>query len=638
MSNLPVGEILSRRLSLLVCTRNRRQPLAELFNSLIRLRIPSGWSLELVIVDNGSTDGTAQTIAGAAKQLPFAVQTLFEPKPGLGRAHAAALAACRGELVACTDDDCLVPEDWCEAIVAAFESRPEWGGLFGRVLPHQEEGASVWRIAVKVSEKPEVFRFPCRLIMGFGNNMVFRRTALESAGGFNSAFGPGGALWSAEELELAYRMLRAGWQMAYEPSVQLYHRARTTFEGWKTTHIRDALGIGAFSGSYGIRGHGYALKFGWWNWVGMLAAFFRGLFGADAQKRQVGGWYVLWLPLGFMAGVWHSLRQATRARAGRTLVQGPPRRPSEKKPAVSAVICTRNRAGFLREALESLLASEGMPDDAFEIIVADNGSHDTTYAVISEIQRRARCAVTYAYEPRAGVSFAKNTAVRLSQARVVALTDDDCVVAKDWLRQVLNTFERNQDVSGFCGRVLPHGGAVTDATVSIKTDETARRFRFPCSPFIGHGNNIAFLREALEAIGLFDEAFGPGSVIGSADEWDVNYRLLRSGCVLAYEPAGVVFHRSRLTPKEARSVEWRNALALGACFAKHGLNGDGFVLKQAYWMMASFPSDTVQFWQQGRRQDLARRWLFFVGIPCGMLRWVVFCLSGGRKRLCPCPA
>lgn len=81
-------------ISLMICTRNRRDSLSATLDSVAAAA--GGQRLELIIVDNGSTDDSAATIRHWAADRPFTVRLLSEPRPGLARARNVALAAARG--------------------------------------------------------------------------------------------------------------------------------------------------------------------------------------------------------------------------------------------------------------------------------------------------------------------------------------------------------------------------------------------------------------------------------------------------------------------------------------------------------------------------------------------------------------
>jgi len=253
----------------------------------------------------------------------------------------------------------------------------------------------------------------------------------------------------------------------------------------------------------------------------------------------------------------------------------------------------------------------------------DNDSRDETQVVIGAAQQRYGSRVVAVYESRPGLSRARNAGLRAARGAIVAFTDDDCVASPDWVQQVDDVFRGEPELTGMFGRVLPLESDQGSAAVSVKTLDVPQRYRFPCSPFIGHGNNMAFRRAALEAIDGFDVTLGAGGPLRSAEDLDVAYRLLRRGKLLAYEPRCVIAHRPRDTAKEASATEWRNAVGLGACFGKYILQGDFYALKCVYWLLRNLPGASLRDWRLGRRYDAKTRWLFVAGVPYGILsRWI----------------
>lgn len=129
-------------LSIAVCTRNRAASLARMLDSVTRLDLPAFLTWELVIVNNGSTDGTSQTIASFADRLPIREET--EPRPGLSNARNKGVSAARGRYIIWTDDDVLVDRAWLSAYVAAFDRWPDAAVFGGKVLPIFEGTAPGW--------------------------------------------------------------------------------------------------------------------------------------------------------------------------------------------------------------------------------------------------------------------------------------------------------------------------------------------------------------------------------------------------------------------------------------------------------------------------------------------------------------
>jgi hypothetical protein len=118
------------RISLVLVTRNRAAMLARCLTSLLaQTRLPDEW----VVVDNGSTDDTAQVVQRFAATLPM--RTLVEPVPGVGQARATGCAAATGDVLAFIDDDAVADPGWLAAVEQAFALDPHIGIVGGRIDP-----------------------------------------------------------------------------------------------------------------------------------------------------------------------------------------------------------------------------------------------------------------------------------------------------------------------------------------------------------------------------------------------------------------------------------------------------------------------------------------------------------------------
>jgi glucosyl-dolichyl phosphate glucuronosyltransferase len=119
--------------SVAICTWNRAALVRQTLEEFRRLRVPAHVSWELIVVDNNSTDSTAQVIADFADVLPIRYQ--FEGEPGHSAARNAAIRAASGELLLFTDDDVLVAPEWLEACVAAYQQFPDAAAFGGPIHP-----------------------------------------------------------------------------------------------------------------------------------------------------------------------------------------------------------------------------------------------------------------------------------------------------------------------------------------------------------------------------------------------------------------------------------------------------------------------------------------------------------------------
>jgi len=218
MDVVSAGADAAADVSVVVCTRNRRDALARLLDRCEQLAVPAGVRWELIVVDNGSSDGTAALLASRLGTLP--VRVLTERTPGLSRARNAGIAAASGDLLLFTDDDCLPDERWLATIRDEFERVPELAVLGGRVELYDPRDrptttrTSRERVRITTTSNPD------RII---GCNMACRRSALAVIGPFDVALGGGTRAAAGEDVDFVLRALRAGLRIEYLPDALVYH-------------------------------------------------------------------------------------------------------------------------------------------------------------------------------------------------------------------------------------------------------------------------------------------------------------------------------------------------------------------------------------------------------------------------------
>ena len=230
------------------------------------------------------------------------------------------------------------------------------------------------------------------------------------------------------------------------------------------------------------------------------------------------------------------------------------------KPRISILVCTRNRAAYLRRALESVVA-QTLPADAFETLVIDNGSTDDTNAVAESFAAAAR--VRYLHEPAVGLCHARNTGWRAAQADYVAYLDDDAVAEPRWLEETLKTFETVQPQPGCVGgRVDPAYEAPRPGWLS---DDLSLGLTIVNWPGEAHpirdlrvewlvGANIAFPRRVLEQLGGFHPALDrSGTQMLSSGDVYLQRLILEAGYPCYYQPRAAVRH---LVPAGRLTKRW----------------------------------------------------------------------------------
>lgn len=213
------------QLSLVVCTRNRAQRLPRTLDAIERIETERSW--ELVVVDNASTDGTADVVRQASASSRVGVRLVSEPHAGVSRARNAGWHAAVGEIVTYVDDDCYPTANFVDRVLARFDADPELGYLGGAVLPHREGDARV-----TIVDFPTAFEIPAGGFVTPGlmicANLSFRRRALTDAGGFDVLLGYGAGFRGGtdaviEDLDAAARVSAAGWSGGYDPDVIVHH-------------------------------------------------------------------------------------------------------------------------------------------------------------------------------------------------------------------------------------------------------------------------------------------------------------------------------------------------------------------------------------------------------------------------------
>lgn len=228
-------------------------------------------------------------------------------------------------------------------------------------------------------------------------------------------------------------------------------------------------------------------------------------------------------------------------------------------PLISVVICTRNRAELLPDAIRSVL-DQDVPRETFEVIVVDNASTDRTPAVVRHLDGQG--ALRYVREPTIGLNRARNAGWKRARGRYVAYLDDDAVAAPGWVRAVRRAFETTPRPGIVGGRVDPVWEAERPRWLS---DELAPGLTIvdwsPGAHFIADvrrewlvGANFAVSTDLLAALGGFHEALGRrGTRLLSSEETFLQQQAIRRGHRCLYYPAMAVRHR---VPRARLSKRW----------------------------------------------------------------------------------
>jgi mycofactocin glycosyltransferase len=217
--------------SVVVPAFNAERTLGETIRSLLAQSYPRD-SLELIVVNNASTDSTAQIL----DQYAGHIRPVYEAKRGRSSARNAGLRAARNEIVAFIDSDCIADSDWLRQLVPALEDR-EVGVVGGRILAARPcnavEEFGEW--LHDHSRSIQIFRPAYAITPNWGS----RRQLLEQVSGFDEALPRG------EDCDLSYRIQQAGLRIVYEDKAIVHQRNRA--------NLRALFGEGFDDGMYSVK-------------------------------------------------------------------------------------------------------------------------------------------------------------------------------------------------------------------------------------------------------------------------------------------------------------------------------------------------------------------------------------------------
>jgi hypothetical protein len=240
-------------------------------------------------------------------------------------------------------------------------------------------------------------------------------------------------------------------------------------------------------------------------------------------------------------------------------------------PTVSVAICT-NRPTSLAAAVQSVLANEAPP---FELLVIAQGD-DVTWArdalaALPE-QHRNDSRLRIVHDPGRGVSRARNLAIKEAAGDLILFTDDDCVVAPDWVASYVACFLERPDSMLIFGMVTPPDW-YTGAEGMVPTfDPSSNRnmARVRRGIVFGMNANLGARRTLFERIGPYDELLGVGAPLESAEELDLSLRTYAAGLAMSADHRPVVVHAGgvRALGRESRQLWKRDGVGLGAAVVK----------------------------------------------------------------------
>jgi GT2 family glycosyltransferase len=229
------------RTSLIIPSRNRPDLLAGALEAVLQSKRPPN---EVIICDQSYRPHP--TLGQPMEDRNCEIRYLWMETVGASQARNAGIAAARYEILAFVDDDVIVTPTWLEVMVQALiEHGPLTVGR-GQILPLDEGAQGRFTPSIKIDPIPAIYEGRIKGDVLSGAAMALYRSAFDSVGGFDERLGAGGKFAAAEDNDLGFRLLEAGYRIFHLPDAIVRHIAWRTMDQYAGLCWNYGYGQGAY--------------------------------------------------------------------------------------------------------------------------------------------------------------------------------------------------------------------------------------------------------------------------------------------------------------------------------------------------------------------------------------------------------
>lgn len=213
-------------LSVIICTRNRSRELATCLTQLVKQAKQARETVEVMVVDNASTDDTAATVSAMSEDLAFPIKYVYESKIGLCTARNTARREANSDYIAYIDDDAVPHQNWISTILRTFDEH-KMICIGGRIIFVPEGGVPHWFprelfwVVGEVDHGTEFRKMNAKDELPPGGNFAIPVAIFDAANGFDERI----AIYGDDE-DFFRRVSKLGFDFYYVPEMIIDHCPR----------------------------------------------------------------------------------------------------------------------------------------------------------------------------------------------------------------------------------------------------------------------------------------------------------------------------------------------------------------------------------------------------------------------------
>jgi glycosyltransferase involved in cell wall biosynthesis len=477
-------------------TYNGEQRLPDVLELLRSQVISTAIAWEVIVVDNNSSDNTAQVVQAFQPNFPVPLRYCFEAQQGLAHARHCAIEAAQSDLVGFLDDDNLPEANWVEAAFQFAQAHPRAAAIGSRINadlavapPDHFEHISAFLALTQRGSKPLLYS-PQRRLLPPGAGLVVRKSVwlrvvpkhLVLCGRVN------GNMLAGEDLEALSYIQQSGWDVWYNPEMVIRHKI-------PATRLTEAYLIPFFRGIGLSRFVTRTAGFSWKKQLFLFLAYLLNdlkklLLYLVKHKLQIKRdlvtachWELLWSSFISPFYLWYhgyfhkpdrrSLPSSIPSKFVQSVSVQPVHDEASKSdltptPDLTIVLPTFNGADRLPSVLEKLRSQIVKPGICWEIIVVDNNSTDSTAEVVRRYQadRSFPVSIKYVLELSQGPAFARQAGVQLANSELIGFLDDDNLADENWVQAACSFAADHPQAGAFASQI--QGKFAVEPDVAIK--------------------------------------------------------------------------------------------------------------------------------------------------------------------------